>query len=263
MISMVKKIDLKALLLGFLILIIFLSGCTSDISGIISDENSKEYWNDMNRTQIQGKAREVADERIQKSYMFEEYGGHGLYMKEFELLNKSGCELDEMGEEIEQKEIDQNLPCSRISYEYFVDIGKAPEHVGSVVMEFVISGDDIIHTSFSEVQKPEPLKQERSMFELCADAGNEVLEPDCEGCPRQCILPNGTSYFEDLEMGVLPVQDDIDGSGDDNFSDKDGNADKPVVCKDMCGDGICQEIVCLGSGCPCAETINNCEEDCK
>ncbi len=26
------------------------------------------------------------------------------------------------------------------------------------------------------------------------------------------------------------------------------------ICKDLCGDGICQEIVCLGTGCPCAET---------
>lgn len=35
------------------------------------------------------------------------------------------------------------------------------------------------------------------------------------------------------------------------------------ICEDMCGDGICQEIVCQGTGCPCAETPENCPQDCK
>ena len=34
------------------------------------------------------------------------------------------------------------------------------------------------------------------------------------------------------------------------------------ICQDLCGDGICQEIVCLGSGCPCAESLENCSQDC-
>ena len=35
------------------------------------------------------------------------------------------------------------------------------------------------------------------------------------------------------------------------------------VCKDLCGDGVCQEIVCMAIGCPCAETAESCPEDCK
>ena len=35
------------------------------------------------------------------------------------------------------------------------------------------------------------------------------------------------------------------------------------TCKDLCGDGICQEIVCMAGGCPCAETTRSCPEDCK
>ena len=35
------------------------------------------------------------------------------------------------------------------------------------------------------------------------------------------------------------------------------------ICKDFCGDGTCQEIVCLAIGCPCAETKTNCPVDCK
>jgi hypothetical protein len=41
--------------------------------------------------------------------------------------------------------------------------------------------------------------------------------------------------------------------------------DKPKnekFCKDLCGDGICQEVVCLAVGCPCAETKESCPSDC-
>jgi len=34
------------------------------------------------------------------------------------------------------------------------------------------------------------------------------------------------------------------------------------LCKDYCGDGICQEIVCMAVGCPCAEGPQNCLIDC-
>ena len=33
-------------------------------------------------------------------------------------------------------------------------------------------------------------------------------------------------------------------------------------CRNMCGDGVCQEIVCMAIGCPCAETAETCPEDC-
>lgn len=34
-------------------------------------------------------------------------------------------------------------------------------------------------------------------------------------------------------------------------------------CSDTCGNGSCEEIVCLASGCPCAETPASCPGDCK
>ena len=37
----------------------------------------------------------------------------------------------------------------------------------------------------------------------------------------------------------------------------------PCVCINQCGDGKCGEIVCQSIGCPCAETIDSCPEDCK
>lgn len=34
------------------------------------------------------------------------------------------------------------------------------------------------------------------------------------------------------------------------------------ACENFCGDGVCQEIVCLAIGCPCAETEESCPRDC-
>jgi len=34
-------------------------------------------------------------------------------------------------------------------------------------------------------------------------------------------------------------------------------------CKDLCGDGVCEEVVCMAIGCPCPETPENCPQDCK
>ncbi|MBU5575397.1 MAG: hypothetical protein QXF15_02065 [Candidatus Aenigmatarchaeota archaeon] len=36
----------------------------------------------------------------------------------------------------------------------------------------------------------------------------------------------------------------------------------PETCKNLCGDGICQEIVCMAIGCPCPETKESCPQDC-
>ena len=71
------------------------------------------------------------------------------------------------------------------------------------------------------------------------------LYPVMESYPRRCRVPNGKLFVEELtprEMEKL----------------------KPPVenCKDICGDGICQEVVCDAIGCPCAETASSCPQDC-
>ena len=33
-------------------------------------------------------------------------------------------------------------------------------------------------------------------------------------------------------------------------------------CVDLCGDGICNDAVCLSCGCPCPESTTNCPQDC-
>lgn len=36
-----------------------------------------------------------------------------------------------------------------------------------------------------------------------------------------------------------------------------------TACRNMCGDGQCQEIVCMAVGCPCAENKAICPQDCS
>lgn len=73
-------------------------------------------------------------------------------------------------------------------------------------------------------------------YDTCVSAGYEVFYPDCIDCQSYCETPLGQKFF--------------------------GSIDSPEICVDKCGDDICQEIVCLGSGCPCAETPTSCPADC-
>ncbi|MEK6964177.1 MAG: hypothetical protein AABX70_07140 [Nanoarchaeota archaeon] len=35
-----------------------------------------------------------------------------------------------------------------------------------------------------------------------------------------------------------------------------------IVCNDLCGNDRCEQVVCMGNGCPCAENSESCPEDC-
>ncbi len=71
-------------------------------------------------------------------------------------------------------------------------------------------------------------------YEECVHAGYPVLKM----YPPVCIAPDGT-----------------------RFSPK-GLAERGKACVDKCGDGVCQEVVCLGGSCPCAESASSCPKDC-
>lgn len=71
-------------------------------------------------------------------------------------------------------------------------------------------------------------------YDDCVAAGH----PQLKTYPGQCVMPDGTRF-------VQPV------------------AEAPALCVNQCGDHQCQEVVCLGSGCPCAETAESCPLDCR
>lgn len=39
--------------------------------------------------------------------------------------------------------------------------------------------------------------------------------------------------------------------------------EKTGICENLCGDGTCQEVVCMAQGCPCPENKETCPQDCK
>jgi hypothetical protein len=91
--------------------------------------------------------------------------------------------------------------------------------------------------------------------------------------PTEVRLANPASVYCEAEGGVLEIRTSADGQRgfclfDDGSECEEWDfhsgecAKGDIICKDLCGDGICQEIVCLAAGCPCPETPTACPEDC-
>jgi hypothetical protein len=78
-------------------------------------------------------------------------------------------------------------------------------------------------------------------------------------------LPDEAKDALDLDEYLEPSFPTFCGDG---FCDMDEDSDTcpedclEEGCVDTCGDGECAEIVCMGVGCPCPETPENCPEDC-
>lgn len=74
-------------------------------------------------------------------------------------------------------------------------------------------------------------------YDDCVAAGYPIME----SFPPQCTTPDGTVYVDNPEEPIT--------------------GENPL-CEDRCGDGECQETVCLAEGCPCAESEDTCKKDC-
>lgn len=79
-------------------------------------------------------------------------------------------------------------------------------------------------------------------FEKCVAAGNAVTE----SYPSQCRTKDGKIFTQE----ILP-------------EDKNKIIPPGSGCNNLCGNGRCEEIVCMGTGCPCAETLSSCPNDCS
>jgi len=55
------------------------------------------------------------------------------------------------------------------------------------------------------------------------------------------------------------------GEGGHGSASAPGGASSPPAgqCKNLCGNGTCEEIVCQAVGCPCSESKASCPLDCK
>ena len=136
--------------------------------------------------------------------------------------------------------------------------------------------------AFGCVQEPQEPVACTAEAKLCPD-GSAVgrVAPDCEfeACPEtktcDALTPceTGECYkFEDEETAICFEGDPcsrcplgecyILESYPMQIRCVDEEDEEESICEDLCGDGICQEIVCLATGCPCAETRESCARDC-
>lgn len=110
---------------------------------------------------------------------------------------------------------------------------------GAVVMGLAVVIGLVFYygvSSFAYLRRPKP--SQITNFQECVQAGYPVME----SYPRQCRTQKGEVFVEEIPVGEGPNPEE--------------------ACEDLCGDGICQEVVCLGVGCPCPETPESCPEDC-
>jgi len=92
----------------------------------------------------------------------------------------------------------------------------------------------------------------------------KVVVPEPDGL-TQCCLETisgalcqniiGSECNEECSSTCLP-------SPCEDISDCIDEPEPEPICVDMCGNDVCEEVVCLGEGCPCAETLDNCAADC-
>jgi hypothetical protein len=91
----------------------------------------------------------------------------------------------------------------------------------------------------------------------CGDGnctGNETVE----SCFEDCNVSAAVNCSEDTLTcpdGTVVVRNPANGCEFFPCSDVE-------VCVDSCGDEVCDEVVCLGEGCPCSESVGSCPEDC-
>jgi hypothetical protein len=76
-------------------------------------------------------------------------------------------------------------------------------------------------------------------FQGCVEQGGRLEE----SFPSVCISKDGARFVQSDTVEEPPAKG-------------------KRACTDRCGDGQCQEIVCMAIGCPCAETHQTCPKDC-
>lgn len=90
----------------------------------------------------------------------------------------------------------------------------------------------------------------------------DTCNPDGSGCAELFSQPIPGKTYQIIVINANGRSNSV------NFTvraNKDENITLPLpnkTCSNRCGDGTCQEIVCMGIGCPCSESSQTCPSDC-
>lgn len=95
--------------------------------------------------------------------------------------------------------------------------------------------------------------------EIGGEEEAEIANPASVYCEEQ----GGVVEIRELEGGSKGFCAFEDGSECEEWAFFNGECQTGEnFCNDMCGDGECQEIVCMEVDCPCSETVEACSADC-
>ena len=86
---------------------------------------------------------------------------------------------------------------------------------------------------------PLPTAGAPTNFQECVEQRGRILK----SFPPQCVSSDGRTFTQEVSQGQKPRREGF--------------------CKNTCGNGSCEEMVCMALGCPCAETAETCPQDCK
>ena len=100
------------------------------------------------------------------------------------------------------------------------------------------AGDE---NTIGDIRNPQIKKDvEITSFEDCVKAGYPIMR----SLPPQCRTNEGLVFVDKAQLPKIPLPGQR-------------------MCEDRCGDGSCDEMVCMAIGCPCPETQKSCPQDCK
>jgi hypothetical protein len=93
-----------------------------------------------------------------------------------------------------------------------------------------------------------------------------LLLEDADWCRVFEAGSNPSGYGVFITRDEFNARSGVFSSSDckiEDYPPEDSKKGEARSCKDLCGDGECQEIVCMALGCPCAESPATCPQDCK
>ncbi|MDD3102213.1 MAG: DUF333 domain-containing protein [Patescibacteria group bacterium] len=82
-----------------------------------------------------------------------------------------------------------------------------------------------------------------------------------ENCPTDCVVCPPCAECSSISCQSKEFCKNI--GFDSSWYESIKHQSSAKNCEDQCGNGICEEVVCLTVGCPCAETKETCPKDCK
>jgi hypothetical protein len=153
-------------------------------------------------------------------------------------------------EEIAPKEINEN-----IIEEIKLEVEEVEDDVLSLDDKEIIS--DFIKTNISDLSPEKEVLGGKFYVTEIEFVSNTLLKVDYEDGHIALVADVEFNFSINKELEIIEFKILTDEIGDNLKGDEE------AICVDLCGNGICEEIVCMGSGCPCSENEITCPVDCK